>query len=70
MTIDELRGVYGQHEPTGAGWIAFKGTTVYASLTDDERVRVIATPFPAESDPPMSAWLAIAEGHIAVRKRA
>jgi len=70
MSIDELRGIYEKHEPTGEGWDGFKKTTVYKSLTPDEIVRVMATPFPDGSNPPMSAWLAIAEGHIAARPKA
>lgn len=67
MTIDELRGIYEGHEPTGAGFEAFKGTTVYKSLSSDELIRVLATPLP--EDPPLASWLLAGEAQIAARKK-
>lgn len=67
MTIEELTGVYGKHEPTGAGWQAFKETTVYKSLTPEERILVIATPGLAGSDPKLSTWMLAAETQLSRR---
>lgn len=68
VTVDELLRVYDGFEPAHESWSRFKTTETYRRLTDTERQRVAATYWDDGAEPTLSAWLAIAEGHIAARR--
>lgn len=68
VTVEELLGIYDGNEPAGEAWAAFKQTAAYASLTDEERRRVAATPWGPGAYPTLTAWVAVAEAHRAARR--
>lgn len=70
MNLNELLlELQREHAPRFESWQRFQESETYARLTDDERVRVALTVFSEDADPPLAAWLALAEAQMASRPR-
>lgn len=69
VTVDELLRIYDGYEPPFDSWEAFKSSSAYERLSEEQRKRVAAHPWSDDETPTLASWLALAEAHNAAQRR-